>query len=182
VTLAWSAHQVGSSTMPHKRNPEACEQVVAVARLAKAQVVLALDGMILEHERDYRGTRLEWCSVTDVSHYTLAAFETLIDVVEGMMVNTDRLRQNAEQAAEAICTEALVFRLAEKFGKESAYRIVYDLSQKSQNEKTSLRALIEANPSLVERLGEGVFDPSQHLGSCDALIDRVLAAVKESCG
>jgi adenylosuccinate lyase len=46
--------KVGSSTMPHKRNPSACEHVVALGRLLHAQVAPALQNLVSAHERDKR--------------------------------------------------------------------------------------------------------------------------------
>ena len=82
----WEAGRIGSSTMPHKRNPENAEQVVVLARLCRAQVPLGLECMILEHERDYRGTRLEWPAIQEVSHYSLAALHFMTAVVDSITV------------------------------------------------------------------------------------------------
>ncbi|MBU5233817.1 lyase family protein, partial [Vibrio cholerae] len=101
VEVGWSDQQIGSSTMPHKRNPEGCEQVVVLARLAKAQVMLALDAMILEHERDYRGTRLEWCAVADVSHYALMALSILTETIDGLTVNVQKMEGTAQAYGDA---------------------------------------------------------------------------------
>lgn len=177
VELRWGAQQIGSSTMPHKRNPTGCEQVVVLARLAKAQVMNALDGMVVEHERDYRGIRLEWCAVTDVSHYAVAAFELLLHNLEGLRVRPERMLENALQAREAICTESLVFRLAPTLGKDTAFRVVHRLSQQTQTQQTSLRGELENDAKLLEALEgslEEALDPHSHLGRHRELIERVL--------
>ena len=89
---AWRPGKVGSSTMPHKRNPEACEQAVVMARLAAAQAGPALAAMIGDHERDSRALRIEWAVVPDVAHYMLAACEMVRRSSAACIVHTDRLR------------------------------------------------------------------------------------------
>ncbi|MCH9679894.1 MAG: adenylosuccinate lyase family protein [Deltaproteobacteria bacterium] len=183
VEIGWSAHQVGSSTMPHKRNPEACEQVVALARLTKAQVPLALDAMVLEHERDYRGTRLEWCAVADASHYSVAALTMLDDVIASLTVHGETMAGRAFDCREALCTEAFVFALAQCRGKETAYRLVREISQRSQDQGNSFSELLCHHPGVIEALGgpqavERLLDPRNHLGAHGELIDRVLRSAE----
>ncbi|QWP76793.1 adenylosuccinate lyase family protein [Lysobacter sp. K5869] len=178
VEVGWSAEQIGSSTMPHKRNPEGCEQVVVMARLAKAQVMLALDAMILEHERDYRGTRLEWCAVADVSHYALTAIRLLTETVAGLTVNDAKMERNARDFSDSICMEAFVFEMAGKLGKSSAYEIIFELTQACQRDRVPIREAVEADPRVLAAVGEGrlarLFEPAAHLGMAEAIVDSVL--------
>jgi adenylosuccinate lyase len=179
VEVGWNEHQIGSSTMPHKRNPEQCEQVVVMARMAKAQAMLAMDAMILEHERDYRGTRLEWCAVADVSHYTLTALNLLSDALCGLKIKTDKMERNAHAFGEAICMEAFVFEMARKLGKASAYKIIFELTQESQSKRKSIREMVEADPRVRaivdEETLERLFNPRAHLGMAEKLVDGVLS-------
>lgn len=116
---AWSRGQIGSSTMPHKRNPEVCEQIVVLARLARAQVPLLLDAMTTEHERDGRTLRLEWPAVADVSHYTLTAVHLLEQVLQGLRVHTDTMADHAREVGDLICSEAIMLALAQVLGKDT---------------------------------------------------------------
>ncbi|MBM3104068.1 adenylosuccinate lyase family protein [Pseudomonas sp. V1] len=181
LEVGWTTQQIGSSTMPHKRNPEGCEQVVVLARLAKAQVMLALDAMILEHERDYRGTRLEWCAVADVSHYALMALSLLTDTIIGLTVNHKTMERTANAYSEAICTEAFVFEMAKKLGKSSAYEIIFEITQKSQRNRVSMREAIESDPRVSAVMEAqtlaGLFEPRSHLGMAEQIVDKVLGKV-----
>ncbi|AKA23985.1 adenylosuccinate lyase family protein [Pseudomonas chlororaphis] len=178
LAVGWTEQQIGSSTMPHKRNPEGCEQVVVLARLAKAQVVLALEAMILEHERDYRGTRLEWCAVADVSHYTLMAFSLLDDTIGALTVNHQAMERNATAYSEAICTEAFVFEMAKKLGKSSAYEIIFEITQACQRDQVPIRQAIEADPRVCAVMSAQtlarLFEPRAHLGMAETIVDKVL--------
>jgi adenylosuccinate lyase len=181
--------KIGSTTMPHKRNPEMCEQVVVLAGLVKNCAALGYDTLINEHERDYRAVRLEWAAVTDGSLYACGALELMQSILENLIVHEDRIRQNVNQAAGLIATEALMFRLAEKMGKQAAHRLLYEISMEarttSKRSPSSRRStdmplvdLLAARPEIKEiftldELQEAI-DPARHIGLSGELTDRVV--------
>jgi adenylosuccinate lyase len=181
----WAAGRIGSSTMPHKRNPENAEQVVVLARLARAQVPLALEAMILEHERDYRGTRLEWPAVMSVSHYTLAALSLSRVVVDSISVRKEQMEHNARDLADLECTEALSFLLGQCVGQAKAFSLIHKLSQDALDRKRTVRecalASHELNLILDRQTIEQIFEPASYLGSSGELVDRVLATRRTVC-
>ncbi len=179
VAEGWQHGQVGSSTMPHKRNPERSEQVVVLARLARANASLGLECMIQEHERDARGLRMEWVAVADVSHHTLAALSLTRVVLEGLQVYGERMSAYSHEAAEAICSEALMLELARRMGKQTAHTFVYEASQRSQSEGRSLRAALMDLPEderwLEEEVLDRLLDPARYLGATDEIVGRAAA-------
>jgi adenylosuccinate lyase len=181
----WAPGRLGSSTMPHKRNPENAEQVVVLARLARAQVTLGLECMILEHERDYRGTRLEWPAVTSVSHYTLTALALTSTVIDSITVRRADMEDTARELADLACTEALSFLLGQRIGQAKAFSVVHQLAQDALDRKKTVRECALASHELglvLERsLIEQIFDPSSYLGSAGELVDRVLATRRRIC-
>jgi adenylosuccinate lyase len=181
VEEGWRHGQVGSSTMPHKRNPEACEQAVVMARLAAAQVPLALAAMSGDNERDSRALRLEWVCVADVSHYTLSACEIVRRIVDGLFVHVDRMRANLAGVADQLASEGLMLALAAHLGKQNAHEHVYELSQAARRDGLLLRDLAGKDET-VARLGEDeldrIFDPANHLGQSAALTRRVTARAR----
>jgi len=178
----WHYGKVGSSTMPHKRNPEGLEQVVVLARLARANAMLSVEGMIQEHERDSRGTRLEWIAVPEVSHYALAACAIIRPIVSGLKVHADHMAEQAQMASEKLCSEALMLALAGSVGKQTAHGLVYELSQGAQTDGVSLRSALERRPDITERLGpdqlETVLDPARYVGEAGAMVDSVVATAQ----
>lgn len=172
--------------MPHKRNPEECEQVVVLARLAAAQVEVALNGMLVEHERDSRGLRLEWVAVADVSHYTLAALTIVKAAVHGFSVHPDRMAANARADADAVCTEALMLALAKHVGKQSAHALVYDLSQAATSTGGDLRASVSRDCEVQRHLRgediERIFDPARYLGAAARLTREVVERAEDWLG
>ncbi|CAN5709742.1 adenylosuccinate lyase family protein [soil metagenome] len=178
LTEGWRYGKVGSSTMPHKRNPETAEQVVMLARLVKMNAMLGFEGMIQEHERDSRGLRLEWVAVADASHHTLAALAIIGPLLDGLEVHGDHMADQAHAAAEKICSEALMLTLGRRFGKQHAHALVYEMSQHAQDQGWSLRQVLEQRNDLSEHLGaeaiEAVFDPRRYVGSAGDLVDQVV--------
>lgn len=181
----WDAGRLGSSTMPHKRNPENAEQIVVLARLSRAQVPLGLEAMIVEHERDYRGTRLEWPAVAAVSHYTLTALSLTLFVVDCITVRSEDMEGTARELADLACTEALSFVLGQRIGQAKAFTLVHRLSQDAINRKKTIRACALASHELSLVLDpptiEQIFEPTSYLGSAGELVDRVLAKRRQVC-
>ncbi len=176
VAEGWAYGRVGSSTMPHKRNPERSEQVVVLARLARANAALGVESMVQENERDSRGLRLEWVAVADVSHHTLAALGILSEVLWELQVHRDRMARHAHEAAEAICSEALMLALARRLGKQSAHAVVYEVSQRAQDEGRSMRELLldraDVAAWLTPQALDDLLDPAAYLGSAGEIVDR----------
>lgn len=182
LEMQFTHHHIGSSTMPHKRNPESCEQVVVLARLARAAAGVALEAMIGEHERDGRSLRLEWPAVAETSHATLAALATVSEVLEGLRVDRAHMARQARWAADDICSEALMLTLSRRLGKQSAHAVVYRLSQDAQSNGYALRDSLATAPEVAGHLSAddltAVFDPAQYLGAAPEMVDATVAAVQ----
>lgn len=183
VSEGWQYGRVGSSTMPHKRNPERSAQVVLLARLARSNAALGIESMVQEHERDSRGLRMEWVAVADVSHYTLAALATLNEVLSGLQVDSERMAANARAAAESLCTEAVMLALATPIGRQSAHTLVYELSQRAQSDGKQLRDCLLADPTVTAHLSaadvDGLLDPALYLGEARQLTDLAVDRGRE---
>lgn len=153
-----------------------------MARLAAANAVLALEGMVNEHERDGRALRLEWVSVPSVSHHTLAALAILTKVLGGLDADGEHMAERARAEADAICSEALMLALAAHVGRQTAHALVYDVSQKAQSEGRMLRDCMADSSEITAHLKpdelEAVFDPARHLGSAGEMVGAVVATAE----
>jgi len=185
--------KIGSTTMPHKRNPELCEQVVVLAKLVRNCSSLGHETLINEHERDYRAIRLEWAALTDASLYVCGALSLMRSILEHLIVHEERIRENVNQSASLIATEALMFTLAEKMGKQRAHQLLYEISMelrstvkrsgdtRSSGRRITDRPLIDllaAHPDIkgvfTPRELQKAVDPGQHIGLAGELADRVV--------
>jgi adenylosuccinate lyase len=175
--------KVGSSTMPHKRNPEMCEQVVVLARLIKANAGLGFEAMINEHERDYRAVRLEWVTIIDTSLFVCGLLSLMKAILKDLIVHEHRIRQNVDSAATLISTEALMFYLGETIGKQTAHRIVYESSMEAVETNQPLIDLLMNHNEISGKFKredlEKTIDPMNHIGVSQELTRRVIEHVKE---
>ncbi|MFC0111246.1 class-II fumarase/aspartase family protein [Kibdelosporangium aridum] len=183
--LGWRDGHVGSSTMPHKRNPEACQQIVVLARLAAASVNTGLAAMIGDHERDSRALRLEWACIADVSHYTLAACAIAESVIGGLAVRPQRIGENVADVTEQVITERLMLAMGRHVGKQTAHEHVYQLSQRAQSTSTPLRELLaehEVGALLNDDELARIFEPSGYLGQSASLTRRTVTEARKWLG
>lgn len=175
--------QIGSTTMPHKKNPELCEQVVVLSRLVKGNASILFDSLCNEHERDYRAVRLEWVALTDASIFSCAALRMMKTILGGLTINHDRIKENLDRFSVLISTEALMFLLGEKIGKQSAHTVIYNASLGCEGcDPSGLIDRLMANPDVNQHFCrndlEKAVDPSSHIGLSGQIIDQVLSAAR----
>ena len=93
----------GSSSMPHKRNPELSERVCGLARVIRANAVVGLENVALWHERDISHSSAERVVLADSSLALDYSLNLVTGVIGGMTVKSDRMTRNMEM------THGLVF-------------------------------------------------------------------------
>ncbi len=178
----FSFGRIGSSTMPHKRNPEMCEQVLVLARLISSRLSPAFEGQINEHERDYRAVRLEWVSVTDASLYTCGLLDLMRKILDGLVIHEETVRKNVRRAAAEISTEALMFFLAPAMGKQAAHSLIYEASMAAVDSSGSLLDMLLARPEIAEKYGREeilrVIRPENHIGMALQLTRNTVARIR----
>jgi adenylosuccinate lyase len=186
VSEAWQYGKVGSSTMPHKRNPERCEQAVVLAKLAAGQAGMMFNGIMGDHERDSRTLRVEWSCVPDVSHFTLGACAIALEIADGLTVHPDRLLANVREVAEHIASERLMLALGKHLGKQTAHERVYELTQEAQEDGVSVRQLLldrtDLHGLLDDKAIDRIFDPNGYLGESAILTQRTVARARKALG
>jgi len=175
--------KIGSSTMPHKRNPELSEQVVVLARLIKSNCMLGYDALINEHERDYRAVRLEWLTITDSSLYLCGALGIIKFILENLVVHEEVMKRNCQAVAELISTEALMFLLGEKIGKQRAHQLLYTVSMSIHDTGRSLIDQLLEQPEVKgvfsREMLEKAVAPANNIGLARSLTDTVIQAADD---
>ena len=117
--------QTGSSSMPHKRNPELAERICGLARILRGNVMPALENVALWGERDISHSSAERIILPDsclALDYILSVFTRII---QGLQVYPPRMYANIENSRGLVFSQRALLELVERgLSREDAYRIV----------------------------------------------------------
>ncbi|MCK5620698.1 MAG: 3-carboxy-cis,cis-muconate cycloisomerase, partial [Alphaproteobacteria bacterium] len=164
----------GSSTMPQKSNPVACEVMVTAAGLNASLISAMHQATIQEHERGGPGWQLEWLTLPQMAVATGAALNHAIAVIEMLEVDAARMRANLDESNGLILAEAATFALAEHMPRPQAQALVKEAcSEVPQSGRTLMEILAGKTDAPLD--WDTVADPANYLGSANELIDRILS-------
>jgi 3-carboxy-cis,cis-muconate cycloisomerase len=168
-----------SSTMPQKRNPIACELIIAAAGIVRQHAGLMFAAMAADHERATGPWHLEWLALPEAFLATGAALAHARAMLEGLIVEPERMRRNLDLTGGLIVAEAVMMALAEYTGRQDAHHIVAHASRAALANGTPLLVELEADPQVTKHLSAArlreLTDPMNYLGSAPAMVDRLLA-------
>ena len=142
--------QKGSSAMPHKRNPIVSERITGIARLLRGYAQAGLEDVALWHERDISHSSVERVALPDATTLLDYAQHLAIRVVDGMVVDAERMQANLELTHGALYSQRALLALVEAGrSRDEAYRVVQEAAQRAYREGVHLRELLaEAAPEL----------------------------------
>ena len=170
--------QIGSSTMPHKRNPMICEYVVGLVRVVQRNASLSFDAMIQEHERDMTYWTTEWSYVPQISIMTSGALVQMQGILERFIVHEDKMEDNLDQLKGLIVSENLMLTLAQHVGRQVAHDIVYHASMKAFETNSHLVDVALNDPEITKHLSEQEIrdhlHPKAYVGLSKEYVERVL--------
>jgi len=169
----------GSSAMPQKRNPIACEYVIAQARAAQTLVPQVLGAMAHEHERGAGGQQVEQLALPQIFLYAHGALDQALLLGEGLVVDAARMRRNLDDSRGLIVAEAVMMGLAPLLGRNPAHDVVHHACDVAMAEGVTLDAALARDARVTAYLDAAgiarLTDPANYLGAAPAFIDRVLA-------
>ena len=145
--------QTGSSSMPHKRNPELAERICGLARLIRGNSMTALENVALWGERDISHSSAERIILPDsclALDYILSIFTRII---EGLRVFPDRMFANIEGSLGLVFSQRALLELVEKgLPREEAYKIVQTNAARSWDEGRDFRDLLRSDSTVASYL------------------------------
>lgn len=167
--------QTGSSSMPHKKNPVASENLTGVARLLRSYLHPALENVALWHERDISHSSVERVILPDATTLASYALRRLKRVLDDLVVYPDRMTANIDLLRGLVFSQRVLHALIDSgLPREDAYDVVQSASLKSLETGQHLRELVAADPRcrLAPAQLDAAFDPAWYLRHVDAVFAR----------
>ncbi|MEM2341829.1 MAG: adenylosuccinate lyase [Candidatus Bathyarchaeia archaeon] len=174
--------QVGSSTMPHKRNPEICERICGLAKVVRGLVIPALENIPTWHERDLTQSSSERFIIPEACILVDYMLHLMIWILSNLEVNEERMRKNIDLTEGRALSEAVMIALVRKgMSRQEAHEILRQLAIKSASERRSFRETLLNNEvigkMLTEKEIDEILNPKNYLGTT---IEQIELAIKKT--
>jgi adenylosuccinate lyase len=169
--------QVGSSTMPHKQNPETCERVCGLARIVRSLAMPALEDMATWHERDLTQSSAERFILPESSILLDYILNLMCNIVANLRVDSQRMLANMSATEGRAMSESVMMTLVKKgINRQEAHELLRQLTIKSAVEKKPFKqTLLEDKlvaKTLSEKEIEAALDPKNYLGTAIQQAER----------
>jgi adenylosuccinate lyase len=151
--------QVGSSTMPHKQNPETCERVCGLARIVRSLVTPALEDMVTWHERDLTQSSAERFILPESSILVDYILSLMCNIVANLRVDSERMTTNLSLTQGRAMSESVMMSLVKKgVNRQEAHEMLRQLTIKSAVEKKHFKHVLMEDKTVGARLSEKEID------------------------
>lgn len=173
-----SEPRVGSSAMPHKRNPVIAERISGLAKLARSFAVAALENIPLMHERDLTNSSSERVLIPHIFLVVDQMLDDMSRLLKVMYIDREAMRRNLELTRGAIMAESIVVRLVQKgVPRHVAHRTLVELTR-SMNPGTSLEEAVLRHELISKYLSpeevKEAVNPTKYLGNYSELVERAI--------
>jgi adenylosuccinate lyase len=172
--------QVGSSTMPQKRNPWRSESISSIAKIERSLVPPALEGIVTWHERDLSQSASERFVIPESFILTDHVLGSITRILSGLRVNETKMLENLMKWKDPMMSESVMIALALKgMPRQEAHRLLQQIVFKSQQTGESFAALLLKNEVVSKLLTsseiESCLDPRSYLGMSGQLVDSAVS-------
>ena len=158
----------GSSSMPHKRNPELSERISGIARIIRSNSLAALENIPLWHERDISHSSAERIILPDSSIATDYILFLSNEIISGMTIDKERMLENLNQSQGLVFSPRVMLKLIESgMNRNDAYDLVQDLSMRTFESKEHFKQICRNNEIIKSKISNKdlneIFDYNYYL-------------------
>ena len=179
VEAAFGKKEIGSSAMPHKRNPWRAERICGIARVVRANVLVALENVPLEHERDLTNSAAERVIFPETFVLGHFALKESVELVKGLVVHEDKIKENLEKSGGLLLAEAVMTKLVEKgMGRQEAHELVRACAMKSYKTKKRFGDVLKEEKKITLSGAEidAALKPENYVGRAVEIVEDILKA------
>ncbi|PTD94600.1 adenylosuccinate lyase [archaeon SCG-AAA382B04] len=177
--------QVGSSTMPQKRNPIKSERICGLAKVLRGNVPSEFENVALEHERDLTNSSSERILLPESFLLVDEQLKLAIEVFDELVIHEDNIERNLNLTNGLNMSEAVMIELVENgFGRQEAHGLIKECAMETyESEKDFFDVLVnrkEIRNILGKEDVKRILDPKNYLGSAEEHVENVIKKVRES--
>lgn len=177
---------VGSSTMPQKRNAKTAMAIVTGAAQVRALAPLAVEATIQAHEVDGARSAMMDRATSQSASLLDEILDDLERLLRGLQVHPARMKENLGITRGLISAEAVMMRLAERIGRQEAHAVVHHAAVHAASSGEQFADVLAAEPAVTDALGaaeiDALLDPAGHLGLSAALARETAQRVRGLLG
>lgn len=175
--------QVGSSTMPHKRNPIRCENICSLARIIRGFMTPTYENAIMWHERDLTNSAGERFILPHVCILTDDILQNMRTVFENLVVYPENMKNNINKERGLMMAESVMIALVNKgLGRQDAHELIRDCAMETEAKKTEFRTILAKNPIVKKNLTlkelDAALNPENYLGVTEEIIGNAEKVVE----
>jgi len=185
VEESFKKKQVGSSTMPHKRNPIKSEQICGLARIVRAMVEPELLNNTLWDERDLTNSSCERIVFPEACVLTDHIIKLCIGVIENLRFYPENIRRNLDLLRGLNMGEAVMIELAKRgVGRQEAHEIVRSSAMEAHETGKHFKEVLLSKPDVANYLNEedinNLVDPDKYIGTAVEQVEAVVKKLKRN--
>ena len=172
---------IGSSTMPHKKNPRGPGNLVNFSRIIPRQTEIILDDMVNSFERDQPRSDEP---LKDISITAELMTNTAIRLLNELEVNKDVMRKNLNITNGLILSQRVTYFLADIIGKDTAESMIHDIAMKAIAENISLSDAIKndktASQYFTDQDLKNLLDPETYIGLAIEQVEIIINQIESN--
>lgn len=173
-------NQVGSSTMPHKRNPHKSERICSLARILKSNAIVALDNMILEDERDLTNSASERVIFAENFIFLDFMLNQMIKIFKSIELNHKNIESNLSLTKGACMTEKIMVASVKKgIGRQEAHELLRKAAIQAREQNKYMKEILSANEIFKNKFTKkelnDLFDPHQYIGTAVSQVEKLIS-------
>lgn len=177
LAQGFKAGNVGSSTMPHKRNPFVSARLAAYGRYARTTTADALMLMESTNERDVRTLSVEYHAIERAAELADASLDIAIPLISNMEVHEVNIKKNLDLLGGLVFSEAVMMRLSKTFGRLEAHEMMYEHAQKAIEENLVFKDLLLSDSRITSQIPveelEEIMKNEKYIGLSEYFVDVV---------